>query len=196
MAEEEKSPEKFFERMRLSIDPDNVDESVHQLRDWVRKTVENGRYTKVRLLYKGKPLTFKGKPLPDIPVAALIATGAATFWWTGPLNAILINLGVSQGIRVFVDVELIHEADELVEAGIAHYLEGEVDAAEAKYRAALEKKSDDTAALYNLGVLLRVTGRREEAMESFERAARDTDHPDSGRAKDALEKMKKGPRVL
>ena len=71
-----------------------------------------------------------------------------------------------------------------------------MEAAEEKYRQALERKADDAAALYNLGVLLRVIGRRAEALECFEKASRDKEHPDGARALEALEKMKKGPRVL
>lgn len=178
--------ENFFEKFRLNVDPENVDDSMRQLSERLRNTVDTGRYTKVRLLYRGKQLG------PDIPMAALVAGEVAAFWFAGPLRVIFVNLG----IKTFIEVELIHAADELVEAGIELYLDGDVDQAEAKYREALSKKSDDAAALYNLGVLLRVTGRRSEAVECFEKAAKREGHPDATRAQEALDKMKKGPRVL
>jgi Flp pilus assembly protein TadD len=73
---------------------------------------------------------------------------------------------------------------------------GEVDLAEAKYREALAMNPDETAAHYHLGILLRVTGRRDEAIDSLERAARDKGHPDATRAEDALERMRRGPRSI
>jgi Flp pilus assembly protein TadD len=73
-----------------------------------------------------------------------------------------------------------------VQEGVNLFLDGEVDAAEALYRDALEMKPGDTAALYNLAVLLRVTGRQEEAEQNFEQAADDEEHPDGARAREAL----------
>ena len=65
-------------------------------------------------------------------------------------------------------------------------------AAEEKYEEALKRRPDDAAALYNLGVLLRVTGRKQEAKQRFEAAATgEPDHPDVKRAADALERMNK-----
>jgi len=61
----------------------------------------------------------------------------------------------------------------------------EIEAAEEKYREALRMKKDDGSALYNLGVLLRVTGRRDEALASFEKVAAMSGHPDAERASDA-----------
>jgi hypothetical protein len=45
-------------------------------------------------------------------------------------------------------------------------------------------------------VLLRVTGRRDEAIALLERAAKDTEHPDAAKAAEALERMKRGGRTL
>ncbi len=178
--------ETIFEKFRLNIDPDRIDESVRELGDRLRRTVDTGRYTRVRISYRGKQI------LPDIPMGVLLASEVAGLWLMGPLRAVLVNLGV----RSFIDVELIHEADELVQEGIELYLDGDVDAAEAKYNEALTKKADDTSALYNLGVLKRVTGRRPEAIELFELAAKDEGHPDAARAREAMDKMKRGPRTL
>ncbi len=176
----------FFDRFRLNVDPENIDDSLQQLGEKLRNTVNTGRYTRVRLRYRGKQIG------PDIPMAALLAGEVAAFWATGWFRALVFNLG----IKSFVEVELVHAADELVQEGVDLYLDGEVDAAEARYREALKKKADDPSALYNLGVLLRVTGRRQEAIQCFERAAMDSKHPDGGRAREALEKMNKGPRIL
>lgn len=174
------------DRFRIEIDPEAIEESARQLKDRLLRAVDQGRYTKVRLKYKGRPIA------PDIPLAALVAVEGASLLVTGPLQILLVNLGV----KAFVDVELVHEATERVREGVELFTAGEADAAEAKYREALSMSPDDVSALYNLGVLLRVTGRRDEAILSFERAARSAEHPDGVRAAEALEKMRKGPRNL
>ncbi len=51
-----------FKRLKIDVDPDRVDESVDRLTREVRKAVVRGRYTKVRIQYKGKPL------MRDIPL--------------------------------------------------------------------------------------------------------------------------------
>ena len=167
---------------RWEIDPDRIDESIKQLRERLKKLVDQGRYTKVRFSYRGKPL------LPDMPLAAIVAAEGLSLVLAGPLKFLLVNLGM----KSFIEVEFIHEASERVREGQDLFAAGEVDSAEAKYREALGMKPDDTAALYHLGILLRVTGRREDAVEMLGRAAKDTDHPDAAKAAEALERMKRG----
>ena len=179
-------PRYLFEDFRLEIDPERVDDAVRSLGEQARKLVAHGRYTRVRLKYKGKPL------MPDIPMGVFLATEAVTFWYTGLLRALVVNLGM----RTIIEVEFIHNADEKVAEGIDLYMAGEVEEAEEKYREALRMKEDDPAALYNLGVLLRVTGRRQEAIECFEKAAEMEGHEDAARAEEALQRMKRGPRTL
>lgn len=168
------------------IDPDAIDESLRGLATQARRLWDQGRYTKVRLKYKGKAL------LPDIPLAALVAAEGVSLWVAGPLRILVMNLG----IKALIEVELLHEASERVREGQELYAQGEVETAEAKYREALEMKPDDGSALYNLGVLLRVTGRRDEAMECLTKVAAMTDHPDQAHAVEALERMKRGGRTL
>ncbi|MFK7930648.1 MAG: tetratricopeptide repeat protein, partial [Myxococcota bacterium] len=92
--------------------------------------------------------------------------------------------------RAVLDVEFVHEADELVQKGLQHYLDGEVEQAEKAYRKALRKRPDDPSALYNLGTLLRVSGRAEEARVQLRRAAMGPEaHPDVKRASEALGRM-------
>jgi len=169
----------YFQSFQWQVDPDDLDTSLQELGEKLRRVYDQGRYTKVRLSFKGKQL------LPDIPIGVLIAGEAASFWLIGPLRAIVFALGV----KSFVDVELVHEASGRVREGIDLYMDGEVEQAEEKYREALRMKAGDAAALYNLGVLLRVTGRLDEALECFKEAARDEEHPDGARAREALGRM-------
>jgi len=180
------TPQKLFENFEVEFDPKQIDESMRALTVRVRQMVDQGRYTKVRLKYKEKAL------LPDIPLTVFLATEALTLWYAGVLRALLVNLGA----RAIIEVEFIHDAEEKVAEGVELYMAGEVDAAEEKYREALQMKNDDGAALYHLGVLLRVTGRRDEAIQCFEKVAAMKDHTEAERASDALSRLKRGPRTL
>ncbi|MCB9762175.1 MAG: tetratricopeptide repeat protein [Alphaproteobacteria bacterium] len=169
----------FFKRFKVEIDPDSIDDSLREMGTRIRGLYDQGRYTKVRVSYRGKQIG------PDIPMAVFLAGEVASFWWAGPMRAVLLNLG----IRTFIEVELVHEADGVVRQGVDLYMEGEVDAAEERYRMALKMRPSDTAALYNLGVLLRVTGRKDESLDCFRRAATDEEHPDGARARETLGRM-------
>ena len=191
MADEPRNP---FEGFRIEIDPQKVDEAVQTIRErirsssaWVQSSVAHGRYVKVRLSYKGKPIG------PDIPLAMFLAGEGLAFLVISPLVAVVVNLGA----KALLEVEFIHEADQLVEEGLSAYLDGEVERAEQKYRDALKRRPDDPAALYNLGTLLRVTGRKEEAITTLRRAAMGHEgHPDVTRASEALDKLTSGKKPL
>ncbi len=174
---DEKNP--WLERIAVELDPERMDQSLKALTEKLRHYAEQGRYTRVRIKYKGKPI------IPDIPLFALIAAEAATIWWAGPLRVLVVNLGV----KTFVDIELVHAAGEKVQEAQTLFLDGEVEQAEALYREALRIKPGDPAALYHLGVLLKVTGKRDKAKECFAAAAEAEDHPDAERAAKALEKL-------
>ncbi len=164
----------------FEIDPERIDETLEKLRNRVRESFVAGRFTKVRLSYRGRPIA------PDIPLAVFLAGEGVAFWLLTPLAALLVNLGA----KAILDVEFVHEADELVQEGLAAYLEGELDVAERKYREALDRRPDDPSALYNLGTLLRVTGRKDEAKELLRKAAMGPEgNPDVKRAAEALAKL-------
>ncbi|MCO4744670.1 MAG: tetratricopeptide repeat protein [Proteobacteria bacterium] len=176
-----------FDGFKIEIDPKKVEEAIQQIRDRVRESFKSGRYTKVRISYKGRQL------LPDVPFALFLATEGAAFWLTSPLLAVLFNLGAN----TVLDVEFLHEADELVQEGLSHYLDGELEEAEKCYRNALERRPDDPAALYNLGTLLRVTGRAEEALTVLRRAAMGPEgHPDVLRATEAVDRLTNRKKTL
>jgi tetratricopeptide (TPR) repeat protein len=174
---EKKGP---FQGFNLEIDPDDIEDTLKRLRSRIQNAFTAGRYTKVRLSYNGKPVG------PDLPLAVFLATEGVAFWLMSPLAAILVNLGA----KAVLSVEFIHQADELVEEGLQLYLDGETEGAEAKYREALARRPEDPAALYNLGTLLRVTGRKEEAIATLRRAAMGPEgHPDVVRAAEVIERM-------
>lgn len=176
-----------FDNFRIEIDPDHIEDTINTIRQRVREGVDHTRNTLVRLSFKGKPVG------PDIPLAALLATEGVAFWLLSPLAAVLVNLGA----KSVLDVEFIHTADELIQAGVEAYLDGELDLAEIKYRQALERRPKDPAAHYNLGTLLRVSGRITEALEHLHHAAAGPDeHPDVARAADAIRRIQNPGKTL
>ena len=126
----EPTPKDFLGKLVFTLDPEKLDESVREVASKLRQTVDTTRYSKVRLSYKGKPL------MADIPLGLFVAGEAASLWWAGPLRVILVNLGIGS----LIDVELRHDADEVLRKGQELFLEGEVDEAEEAYRKAREPK--------------------------------------------------------
>lgn len=186
-------PKNPFEGFRVEVDPERIDEAVKQLRarfDELRERAERGledaRHTKVRITRKGRQLG------PDIPLTVLLAGEGVALAALGPLWTLLANLGA----RAVLEVDFLHVSDELVDEGRAQWAEGESEAAERSYRDALSKRPNDPTALYHLGVLLRVTGRLDEARSALSRAAGGPEgHPDVIKAAELLARMD-GRRTL
>ncbi len=185
--EDGQGPNNPFNGFRIEVDPERVEDTLRDLRERIRGSFHQGRYTRVRLSYKGRQLG------PDIPLAVFLTAEGAAFWIFSPLAALLVNMGA----KAFLDVEFIHEAEELVQQGLELYLDGEIEQAEAKYRDALKRSPEDPSALYNLGTLLRVTGRKEEALSQMRLAAMGPEgHPDVIRASEAIERMTSNAKHL
>lgn len=181
MADEEKQDniKGLLSRFQIEIDPDEIEQSIRELSDKVRQLAADGRYTKVRIKFRGKTI------LPDVPLSAFIAVEAMTFWYGGLIRALAVNLGM----KTFIEIELVHEGDELVAEGRSLYEDGETAAAERKYREALEMRPADPAANYHLGVLLRVLQRKEESIVCLQVAAAAEEYENAEKAARLLEKM-------
>ena len=176
---------KMLDKIQVELDPEKIEKSITTLQDKVRRLTNDGLYTKVRIKFRDRVI------VPEIPLGVFLAAEAATFWYAGLIRALAVNLGM----RTFIEVEFIHKSAEKVAEGKKAFEEGEVELAESLYREALEMRADDPIACYHLGVLLRVTGRRDEAIRCFEiTASYDSEFKD--KAQVALEKMKRGNRSL
>ena len=176
---------KLIDKIQVELDPEKIEQSLSGLQERVRRLTSDGMYTKVRIKFRDKVI------VPEMPLGVFLAAEVATFWYAGLLRALAVNLGM----RSFIEVEFIHKATEKVAEGKEAYEEGEVDLAEKLYREALEMRPEDPIACYHLGVLLRVTARRDEALRCFEIAALHESEVQE-KAKKALDKMKRGPRTL
>lgn len=158
-------------RFNLEVVGENVTEAMGQLRNQVQYWMDRGRYNKVRVKRNGKPV------LPDIPVGALMAFEAATFFWTGLLRGAVVNVVG----RAFFEVELINEAEEHYKRGLEHFLAGDLEDAEGCLKKSLRIDERYPRAHLQLGVLRKLQGNRAEAQKHFESAVRFDKGGDTGR---------------
>ncbi len=145
-------------QFRIEVEGDGKD-ALSRLRQNVGYWVARGRYNKVRVRRNGKAV------LPDIPVGALVAFEAATFFWTGLLRGVLVN---TVG-RALFEVELINEADEHYRKGLAHFLAGEMADAEGALKKALRVDERHVRAHLQMGVLQKIQGDAARAIVHFDR---------------------------
>ena len=137
-----------------------LEETLRRVREQLVHWAKKGRYTKVRFKFRGKPL------LPDLPVGALLAAEAMTFWWAGLLRVLLMNLGA----KALLDVELVHDAEEELARGKEALLSGELDAAAQAFSRAVQMDRSCAPAHLNLGVVAKLRGDWEAAKAAWRKA--------------------------
>ncbi len=155
-----KAPSEGSSTLPVDVQPGAIDETLRKVSDTLRQWANAGRYTKVRFKFRGKPL------LPDLPLAAVVAAEGLTFYWTGILRALLVNVAG----RSVLDVELVNDSEHHVQKGKEELLSGEVDRAISEFRTAIAKQHDNPRAHLNLGVALKLKGDRAGARVALERA--------------------------
>ena len=155
-----KAPETPPSTLPVDVQPGAIDEAMSKVTETLRQWANAGRYTKVRFKFRGKPL------LPDLPLAAVVAAEGLTFYWTGILRALLVNVAG----RSVLDVELVNDSEQHVQKGKEELLSGEVDRAIAEFRTALAKQHDNPRGHLNLGIALKLKGDRSGARAALERA--------------------------
>lgn len=158
---EESVPRVERPRISVGVDPKEIDAAIRELRAQVARWVKRGVADKVRISYKGKPLA------PDIPVYYFLAAEALTFWATGFLRVLLLNLGA----KAFLTVELISSAAEHHAEGMEKYLAGDVDGAIACFEHGVASDDYHAPSHLMLGVTRKVKGDWTAARRHFERAA-------------------------
>ncbi len=150
-------PAKPIRKVKLEINTDRVEESIRQAVDKVQYWYSQGMIHKVRLKYRGKAI------LPDIPLSYFMLVQVATFFLTGVVRALAINLGT----RVFFEVELINDAEELFKRAKELYLDGELEEAEKMLEDVLKLDKHFAAAHLYLGIISKVKSDREKASRHF-----------------------------
>jgi tetratricopeptide (TPR) repeat protein len=170
----------------IDVQPGAVEEAMRKVTETLRQWANAGRYTKVRFKFRGKPL------LPDLPLAAVVAAEGLTFYWTGILRALLVNVAG----RSVLDVELVNDSEGHVQKGREELLSGEVDRAIAEFRTALAKQHDNPRAHLNLGIALKLRGDRSGARSALEKARQlDPDGPVGKEAERLLQGLEASPEM-
>ena len=169
----EPQPQQGPERASFTLDTtgSTAAAALGKLRDNVEYWVSRGRYNKVRIKRNGKAV------LPDIPVGALFAVEAATFFWTGLLRAALVNVVG----RAFFEVELISDAEDHYKKGLEQFLAGDLKDAEALFEKALEIDSRFARAHLQMGVLRKMQGRLDDATVHFNKVVELDPRSDAGK---------------
>ena len=155
-----KAPGEAPSTLPIEVQPGAIDEALRKVTDTLRQWANAGRYTKVRFKFRGKPL------LPDLPLAAVVAAEGLTFYWTGILRALLVNVAG----RSVLDVELVNDSEQHVQKGKEELLTGEIDRAISEFRIAIAKQRDNASAHLNLGVALKLKGDKAGAKAALEKA--------------------------
>ncbi|MEQ8273718.1 MAG: hypothetical protein RMA76_07855 [Deltaproteobacteria bacterium] len=136
-----------------------------------KRIFDQGRYRKVRITRKGKPI------LPDIPLAAMAAVEAASLYGAGFARVLAVNVGA----RFLFDVEVVNEADKYMKSGVEHFLEGDLNRAEEALLKCVRIDDTHAPAYLQLGVLYRMRGERDKAIQVLERARRLDDAGEVGK---------------
>ena len=166
-------------RFNLEVMGENAGEALTKLKGNVEYWVSRGRYNKLRIKRGGKAI------LPDIPVGALLALEAATFFWTGLLRGAIVNVVG----RALFEVEMINEAEEHYKRGLENFLAGDLRDAEVLFDKALAIDERHSRARLQMGVLRKMQGRKVDAVTHFERCVAVDPHSEA--AKEAAVHLKK-----
>ncbi len=155
---------------------DGAKSAVSTVADSAKRLIDRGRYRKVRISRKGKPV------LPDIPVAAVAVMEAASIATGGLARVLAVNVGA----KMFLDINVVNEADKYLERGKQALLDGDLARAEEALVTA-GRMDDRHAEVYlELGVLFRLKGELDDARSFLLRAKELDALGDTGRRAEAI----------
>jgi tetratricopeptide (TPR) repeat protein len=151
----EQSPPKPLRKVTLEINTNRIEESIGQAIEKVQYWYQQGMIHKVRLKYRGKAV------LPDIPLSYFMLVQMATFFLSGVVRALAINLGA----KIFFEVEMVNDAEELFKRGRDLYLDGELDEAIEVLERVLKLDKNYAEAYLYLGIIHKI--RKDPAASRF-----------------------------
>jgi len=183
IVEKKKEEPKPIKRVTLEINTNRIEESIKQTVDRVQYWYKQGIINKVRLKYKGKAI------LPDIPLSYFMLAQVATFFLTGVVRALAITIGT----KVFFEIEMINDAEEMLKKARDLYLDGELDEAARLLHEVIELDDRYAEAFLYLGIINKIRGDQQAAMKYFQQAKKLDPHGKPGiEATKNLKKMLSG----
>lgn len=163
-------PAKPVRKVTLEINTNKVEESIKQAVERVQYWYKQGIINKVRLKYKGKAI------LPDIPLSYFMLVQVATFFLTGVVRALAFNIGA----KVFFEVEMINDAQELLKKARDLYLDGDLDEAIRLLEEVISMDDRYSEAFLYMGIINKIKGDRVAASKYFLQAQKLDPHGKAG----------------
>jgi len=155
--EKKKEEPKPVKKVTLEINTNRIEESIKQTVERVQYWYKQGIINKVRLKYKGKAI------LPDIPLSYFMLVQVATFFLTGVVRALAINIGT----KVFFEVEMINDAEEMLKKARDLYLDGDLDEAMRLLQEVIALDDRYAEAFLYLGIISKIKGDQAAAAKYF-----------------------------
>src|SRR2546428_13950671 len=146
------------EKMAVDV-TEGLDEAFSKVSQQARDLMAKGQHTRVRI-------KFRGKQIAELPIAAVAAAEAATFWWFGALRVVLAHVVG----KAHLDVEFVSNADHHVAQGRKLLGEGELEKAIAEFDKALSMDRRHAGALLGKGIALKLKVDKAAARECFQAA--------------------------
>ena len=144
-------------KVKLEINTEKVEDSIRQAVEKVQYWYRQGMIRKIRLKYKGEAI------LPDIPLSYFMLVQVATFFLTGVVRALAISLGT----RVFFEVEMVNDAQELFKKARDLYLDGDLDEAIDLLQDVISLDKKHAEAYLYLGIIHKIRKESAEAAKYF-----------------------------
>ncbi len=162
--------------------PGGLEESLKKLGAQLGKWAKKGRYSRVRVKFRGRQL------LPDLPLAAVVAAeGLSLTFPPARVPALLAHLAGG----ALLEVELVNDSEKRVQEGREALLSGDLDRALTLFREAVDMHEESASAHLNLGVALKLSGDHRGAREPLERArALDAEGPVGAEAEKVLKTLR------
>ena len=168
--EKKKEEPKPVKKVTLEINTNRIEESIKQTVERVQYWYKQGIINKVRLKYKGKAI------LPDIPLSYFMLVQVATFFLTGVVRALAINIGT----KVFFEVEMINDAEEMLKKARDLYLDGDLDEAMRLLQEVIALDDRYAEAFLYLGIISKIKGDQAAAAKYFLQAKKLDPHGKPG----------------
>lgn len=147
-------------KVNLEINTDKIEESIRQVVEKVQYWYRQGMIRKIRLKYKGEAI------LPDIPLSYFMLVQVATFFLAGVVRALAIGVGT----RIFFEVEMVNDAQELFKKARDLYLDGDLDEAVALLQDVISLDKKHAEAYLYLGIIHKIRKEAGAAARYFQLA--------------------------